>query len=59
MICDPPKGQERMSLRSFMDFVSLTKDADPSLGGITQAARAMFAARGDDVVQALKIATTK
>jgi MoxR-like ATPase len=59
MICDPPKNQERMSLRAFMDFVALTKNADPAHGGITQAARAMFAARGDDVVQALKVATTK
>jgi len=59
MICDPPKGQERLSLRAFMDFVKLTKDADPSKGGVTQAARAMFAERGDDVVQALKVATSK
>lgn len=59
MIIDPPKKEERMSLRAFMDFVALTKDSDPAKGGITQAARAMFGKRGDDVVQALKVATTK
>jgi hypothetical protein len=59
MICDPPKNQERMSLRAFMDFVALTKTADPNTGGITQAARAMFDKRGDDVVQALRVATAK
>lgn len=59
MIIDPPKNEERMSLRAFMDFVALTKDGDPTKGSITQAARAMFAKRGDDVVQALKVATTK
>jgi hypothetical protein len=59
MIVDPPKGQERMSLRAFMDFVALTKTADPTTGGITQAARAMFDKRGDDVVAALRVATAK
>jgi len=59
MICEPPRGQERMSLRAFMDFARMAKEADPATGGITQAARAMFDKRGDDVVQALRIATAK
>jgi MoxR-like ATPase len=59
MIVDPPRGQERMSLRAFMDFVKLVSTADVTAGGITQAARAIFGVRGDDVVQALRVATAK
>jgi hypothetical protein len=59
MILNPPKGQQKMSLRGFNDFVTLIKGADPNTGGYTQAARAMFGALGDDVLQALKVATAK
>lgn len=56
MITNPPRGQERMSLRAFKDFVQLVDGAEKGSGGVLQAARAIFGALGDDVVQALKIA---
>jgi len=61
MISNPPKGQERMSLRAFMDFAALAKSAESTGDGssmaIIAAARAIFDKRGDDVVQALKVTT--
>lgn len=59
MIMSPPKGEERMSLRAFYDLVNLVKGMDRKSGSFTQACRAMFGARGDDVAAALRVVNAK
>lgn len=59
MILEPKNPAERMSLRAFNDFVRLVEGTDKKTSSVVQAARAIFGARGDDVVQAFRVATAK
>ncbi len=59
MIVSPKRPEDRLSLRAFKDFVKLVEDGDKSGSAVSAAARAIFGAKGLDVVQAMKLGTTK